>query len=160
MVLFCLSCTRLFLFQSKALNTLFTISLAKPFNDNVFQNLTQYEAEHYHRIGYLKSFYWINVLCRDESFRFRNPFYVSPFQNLLEFLHISGTRWNETDLFSLVYVDKKAEQAAEAKPTSNVVVDTIRLVSGIPTSRMNDIMEESMEESVITDVEAEEPLYQ
>ena len=46
---FCLS-----LCKSEVLNTLFTISLAKPFSDNVFQNLTAYEADHYHRIGYLK----------------------------------------------------------------------------------------------------------
>lgn len=34
---------------------LYTISLAKRFSDNVLSNLTQYEADHYYRIGYLKS---------------------------------------------------------------------------------------------------------
>ena len=43
-----------------------------------------------------------------------------------------------------MYVNKQAEQGAETKSASNVVVDTIRLVSGIPKSRLNDIMEESM----------------
>lgn len=101
-----------------------------------------------------------NIPNRDESFRFRNPFYISPFRNLLEFLHLSGTRWNETDLFSLVYVNKQTEKGLEPKSASNVVVDTIRLVSGLPTSRLNDIMEESMEETPVADLEVEEPLYQ
>lgn len=48
----------------------------------------------------------------------------------------------------------------EPKSASNVVVDTIRLVSGLPTSRLNDIMEESMEETPVADLEVEEPLYQ
>lgn len=59
-----------------------------------------------------------------------------------------------------MYVNKQAEQPAETKSASNVVVDTIRLVSGLPTSRLNDIMEESMEETPAADLEAEEPLYQ
>ena len=56
---FCAACVVFLCFslcKSEVLNTLFTISLAKPFSDNVFQNLTAYEADHYHRIGYLKYF--------------------------------------------------------------------------------------------------------
>ena len=37
------------------IDTLNTISLAKRFMDNILLNLTQYEADHYYRIGYLKS---------------------------------------------------------------------------------------------------------
>lgn len=59
-----------------------------------------------------------------------------------------------------MYVNKQTEQAAETKSASNVVVDTIRLVSGIPKSRLNDIMEGSMEETPMADLEVEEPLYQ
>lgn len=59
-----------------------------------------------------------------------------------------------------MYVNKQTEKGLEPKSASNVVVDTIRLVSGLPTSRLNDIMEESMEETPVADLEVEEPLYQ
>ena len=36
------------------IDTLNSISLSKLFMDNIVMNLTQYEADHYYRIGYLK----------------------------------------------------------------------------------------------------------
>lgn len=33
------------------------------------------------------------LMIRDEHFKFRNPFYVSPFKNVLEFFHLAGVHW-------------------------------------------------------------------
>ena len=78
-----------------AVDTLNSISLSKRFMDNIIMNLTQYEADHYYRIGYLKCFLFLVITCRDASFRFHNPFFKSTFHSLLEFFHLAGIHWCE-----------------------------------------------------------------
>ena len=76
-----------------AVDTLNSISLSKRFMDNIIMNLTQYEADHYYRIGYLKWLFSLDFTHRDASFRFHNPFFKSTFRSLLEFFHLAGIRW-------------------------------------------------------------------
>lgn len=76
-----------------AVDTLNSISLSKRFMDNIIMNLTQYEADHYYRIGYLKWLFSLDFTHRDASFRFHNLFFKSTFRSLLEFFHLAGIRW-------------------------------------------------------------------
>lgn len=52
----------------------------------------------------------------------------------------SDSRGN-CDVFSVVDLHRDGEESS-SKPTGNVVVDTLRIVTGIPQSRMTDILEE------------------
>lgn len=53
---------------------------------------------------------------------------------------------NKADVYSLVDIDNNHNQSSTHK--SNLVVDTIRIISGIPQSRMNDILSEAENYSV------------
>ena len=58
------------------------------------------------------------------------------------------------DIFSVVDLSRNGQDSA-AKPMSNLVVDTLRIVTGIPQSRMTDILEDkSPEVDGSDDVEA------
>jgi len=55
-----------------------------------------------------------------------------------DFFYVRGR--DSGELFSLVDISTSMHVPTQKK---NVVVDTIRLISGIPQSRMNDILSES-----------------
>lgn len=68
---------------------------------NVLENLTEYESINAYKIGYLKLEIDHLIICRDDNFRFFNPFNHGTIRNCMEFFHLS-IDWMRTHYYCLM----------------------------------------------------------